>query len=135
MKNLIHYLKKTTDFYTELAAELLSILINSFIGCIINVHLIWLVNVSPYRDLTCSVKVFNSWEIIFSPMVAYAPLLKELTSPNIAVADPINSYSEIYCASLGCYISSARWFWWVCTINCSIMLTDGEVLSLLFHCI
>lgn len=41
-------------------------------------------------------------------MLPYAPLLKELTSPNIEVADPINSYSEVYNSSLGCYISSAR---------------------------
>lgn len=54
-----------------------------------------------------------------------------MTSPNIEDADSIDSYSEVYNSSLGCYISSARWFWWICAVDCSIMLTDGEVLYLL----
>jgi len=67
------------------------------------------------------------------PHASLYSLFKELISPNNDVADPINSYSEVYSSSPGCYFSSARRFWWICTINCSIMLTDGEVIS--FMCL
>lgn len=67
------------------------------------------------------------------PHASLCSLFEELISPNNDVADPINSYSEVYSSSPGCYFSSARWFWWICTINCSIMLTDGEVIR--FMCL
>lgn len=71
-------------------------------------------------------KFLNSSEMSILPHASLCSLFKEIISPNIDVPDPINSYSEVYSSSPGCYISSARWFWWICTTNCSIMLTYGE---------
>jgi len=77
----------------------------------------------------CFQLIFQFFGDVYTPPCFLVLLFEELISPNNDVADPINSYSEVYSSSPGCYFSSARWFWWICTINCSIMLTDGEAIS------
>ncbi|XP_073221884.1 protein SHOOT GRAVITROPISM 6-like isoform X3 [Cicer arietinum] len=57
--------------------------------------------------LSCDHRFFISMSILLLHD-SLCSLFKELTPPNIDVADPINSYSEVYNSSPGCYISSAR---------------------------
>lgn len=81
-------------------------------------------NLDPMWSLNCCV----CYELEFELQVV--DLYINITK--FEIADPSDSYSEVYNSSLGGYISSTRWFWWICAINCCIMLTNGEVLCFQF---
>lgn len=72
--------------------------------------------------------------LLYSTLIFILCTVEEMTFLNFWVADTFNPYVAVHNSSSGCNISFTRWFWWICAINCSLLLTHGDSHSLFLSC-